>query len=155
MEFFRADGTTAVPATAQTLALFIDNRLPYVNVDSIRHGSQEVGACGIEKIGPAPDGLTFRITAHDPEGNLRAFDFRANYGENQSVAIYAQNYNAAASPGANWSGVQNFAVPTNPNPWRPPAQCAYSFRVRAWARTTNGYSYIGSTSYFRTLTLLL
>ena len=88
-------------------------------------------------------------------GNLRAFDLRAEYGENQAQSLYRQDYGDAVAPGADWSGVQDFAVPTNPNPWRPPIQCAYAFRVRAWARTTNGYDYIGSVSYHRTLTLLL
>ncbi|MEM0998952.1 MAG: hypothetical protein AAGN35_17975 [Bacteroidota bacterium] len=158
VEFFRENGTTPVPTSAQTLSLFIDNRLPYVDIDSIRHGSQEVGACGIEQIGPAPDGLNFRVTAHDPEGNLRKFDFIANYGENQTRVIYRQSYSDAVAAGANWSGVQNFAIPSTPSipmPWRPPIQCAYSFRVRAWARTTNGYTHVGYSSYFRTMTLLM
>lgn len=155
VEFFKANGSTPVPSAAQTLSLYIDNHLPQVNIDSIQHGNNEVTACAIEKIGPAPDGITFRITAHDPEGNLRAFDLRANYGENQSTHIYSENYNSAVPAGADWNGVTDFLVPTNPSPWRPPMQCAYSFRVRAWARTTNGYGYIGSTSYFRTLTLLV
>jgi len=37
----------------------------------------------------------------------------------------------------------------------PPITCAYSFVIAAYARTTNGYSYIGYVSYFRNLTLLL
>lgn len=155
VEFFKSNGSSSVPTASQTLSLFIDNRLPYVGIDSIKHGAQEVSACGIEQIGPAPDGLTFRVTAHDPEGNLRAFSFKAHYGENKTVSIFSENYSSAVPPGANWSGVQDFAVLTNPNPWRPPVQCAYSFTVRASARTTNGYGYIGHTSYFRTLTLLM
>ena len=155
IEFFKANGSTSVPSAAQTLSLYIDNNLPQVKIDSIKHGANEVSACAIEKIGPAPDGITFNITAHDPEGNLRALDFRANYGENQTQPIYAENYASAVPPGADWNGVQNFPVPTNPSPWRPPQQCAYSFLIRAWARTTNGYSYIGKTSYYRTLTLLV
>jgi hypothetical protein len=59
------------------------------------------------------------------------------------------------APGANWAGVQNFAVPTVPANWRPPIQCAYSFIIQASARTTNGYGYIGHSTYHRNLTLLV
>jgi hypothetical protein len=155
IEFFKADGVTPVPAAPQVLSLYIDNNLPEVNINSIVHGATEVTACAIEKIGPGADGLDFHITAHDPEGNLASWSFGATYGENQSTTIYSQHYDTAVPPGTDWAGVQNFAVPTTPNPWRPPIQCAYSFIVSAWARTTNGYSYIGASSYHRNLTLLI
>ncbi|MFL5747153.1 MAG: hypothetical protein ACJ751_20920, partial [Niastella sp.] len=105
--------------------------------------------------GPGADGLTFNVTANDPEGNLLSWSFSATYGENQSVAIYSQQYETAVPPGTNWAGVLNFAVPTAPANWRPPIQCAYSFIVQAYARTTNGYGYIGYTNYHRNLTLLV
>jgi len=155
VEFFKADGVTVVPSAAQVLALYIDNNLPIVNINSIKHGAVEVAACAIETIGAGTDGLTFHVTANDPEGNLRAWSLSATYGENQSAPIYSQAYETAVPPGTNWAGVLNFAVPTTPANWRPPLQCAYSFIVNAYARTTNGYSYIGHSTYFRNLTLLL
>lgn len=155
VEFFKADGVTSVPSAPQVLTLYIDNNVPNVNINSIKHGATEVTACAIEKIGPGADGINFNVTANDPEGNLRAWSFSATYGENQSVAIYSQAYESAVPPGTNWAGVLNFAVPTVPAAWRPPVQCAYSFIVQAWARTTNGYGYIGYTTYHRNLTLLV
>lgn len=155
VEFYKADGVTPVASAPQVLSLYIDNNVPHVNINSIKHGATEVTACAIEKIGPDTDGLTFNVTANDPEGNLRAWSFSATYGENQSVAIYSQNYDTAVPPGINWAGVQNFAVPATPANWRPPIQCAYSFIIQAWARTTNGYGYIGHSTYHRNLTLLV
>jgi len=155
VEFFKADGITPVPSAPQVLSLYIDNNVPEVNINSIVHGGVEVSTCAIEKIGPGTDGIGFHVTAHDPEGNLASWSFGATYGDNQSTTIYSQNYDTAVPPGTDWGGVQNFAVPTTPNPWRPPVQCAYSFIVSAWARTTNGYSYIGYSSYHRNLTLLV
>ena len=155
VEFFKADGVTAVPSAPQVLSLYIDNNVPEVNINSITHGATEVAACAIENIGPGADGLGFRVTAHDPEGNLQSWSFAATYGENQSAGIFSQNYDTAVPPGADWAGVSNFVVPSTPNPWRPPVQCAYSFVVSAYARTTNGYGYIGYSSYHRNVTLLL
>lgn len=155
VDFFKADGVTPVASAAQVLSLYIDNNVPTVNINSIKHGAVEVSACAIEQIGAGTDGLTFNVTANDAEGNLRAWSFSATYGENQSTAIYSQAYETAVPPGTNWAGVLNFAVPTVPANWRPPMQCAYSFTIQAWARTTNGYGYIGYSSYFRNLTLLV
>jgi hypothetical protein len=155
VEFFKADGVTPVASAAQVLSLYIDNNVPTVNINSIKHGAVDVSACAIEQIGAGTDGLTFNVTANDPEGNLRAWSFSATYGENQSTAIYSQAYETAVPPGTNWAGVLNFAVPTVPANWRPPIQCAYSFTIQAWARTTNGYGYIGHSSYYRNLTLLV
>jgi hypothetical protein len=155
VEFFKADGVTPVASAPQVLSLYIDNNVPNVNINSIKHGAVEVTACAIEKIDPGADGLTFNVTANDPEGNLRAWSFSATYGENQAVGIFSQAYETAVPPGTNWAGVLNFAVPTVPAAWRPPVQCAYSFIVQAWARTTNGYGYIGQSTYYRNLTLLV
>lgn len=148
VEFYQADGVTVVPAVEQPLELFIDNTLPVVKIDSITHGGAEVTACAIEHIGAAPDGVGFRITAHDPEGNLLAWSFAASYGESQGVAIANQSYDGSV---LDWSGVVNHAVPSSP--WRPPTSCAYSFVVTALARTTNGYGHIGHSSYHRNVTL--
>src|SRR5581483_10262633 len=110
VDFFKADGITPVPSAPQVLALYIDNSVPEVNINSITHGGTDVAACAIEKIGAGTDGLGFHVTANDPQGNLRAWSFVATYGDNQSTSIYSQVYETAVSPGADWAGVSNFAV---------------------------------------------
>ena len=148
--FFVGSSTTNVAAT-QELRMYIDNQVPSAIIESVRHGSNEVSACAIETIGAAPDGVNFRITADDPEGNLRAVSFKATYGAGLATSIYSESYSPSSGL---WQGFTNKLIPTTGN-WRPPQSCAYSFVLTAWARTTNGYSYIGHNSTHRNLTLLL
>ncbi|WP_373399551.1 hypothetical protein V8V91_07560 [Algoriphagus halophilus] len=148
--FYVGSSYTSV-AAQQELRLYIDNHVPATNIESIKHGSSEVSACAIESIGAAPDGLNFRITANDPEGNLRGVSFYATYGAGLSTSIYSEGYSLSKG---NWTGFTNKLVPASGN-WRPPQSCAYSFILVATARTTNGYSYIGKNTIHRNLTLLL
>ena len=144
-------GTSNTELDSQVLKLYIDNHVPDVVIQSVKHGSSEVSACAIETIGAAPDGLNFRITANDPEGNLRGVSFYATYGDGLSTSIYSENYTPAKG---NWSGFVNKLIPESGN-WRPPQSCAYSFVLAASARTTNGYSWVGYNNTHRNLTLLL
>ncbi|MEN2280982.1 hypothetical protein AAGF08_02515 [Algoriphagus sp. SE2] len=138
-------------ASQQELKIYIDNHVPATNIESVKHGSSEVSACAIETIGAAPDGLNFRITANDPEGNLRGVSFYATYGAGLATTIYSEGYSLSKG---NWTGFTNKLIPVSGN-WRPPQSCAYSFILVATARTTNGYSYIGKNTIHRNLTLLL
>ncbi|MDN3203194.1 hypothetical protein [Algoriphagus sediminis] len=140
-----------VVTATDSVIIYIDNHVPDVNIESIRHGNNEVSACAIENIGPSPDGIKFKITANDSEGNLRSVSFRATYGNSQATSIYSEGYDLSKG---NWAGFSNKNVPATGN-WRPPQSCAYSFVLTAWARTTNGYGYKGHNSTFRNLTLLL
>jgi hypothetical protein len=149
--FYKRVLAVEVPDATQTLGLYIDNHLPAINIDSIKHGASEVSACAIETIGAAPDGLKFKVTGHDPEGNLRQVSFAATYGSGLSTGIYSEAYDLSKG---NWQGFIAKTIPESGN-WRPPQSCAYSFIVTAWARTTNGYGYIGHISTHRNLTLLL
>lgn len=149
--FYQRVGPLDVPRDNQTIGLFIDNHVPAVNIDSIKHGSSEVSACAIEMIGAAPDGLKFKITGHDLEGNLRAVNFYATYGAGLSASIHSESYAPAMGL---WQGFSAKTIPASGN-WRPPQSCAYSFVIIAYARTTNGYGYIGHNSTHRNLTLLL
>ncbi|OOG77904.1 hypothetical protein [Algoriphagus sp. A40] len=149
--FYKRILNVDVPNATQTIGLFIDNHLPAVNIDSIKHGANEVSACAIETIGAAPDGLKFNITGHDPEGNLLQVGFTATYGSGLSTGIYSETYDPSKG---NWQGFTAKTIPETGN-WRPPQSCAYSFIITAWARTTNGYGYIGYNSTHRNLTLLL
>jgi hypothetical protein len=75
--------------------------------------------------------------------------FRATYGENQTTGIYNEGYSPSKG---NWKGFEDKLLPDT---WRPPVSCAYSFVLTATARTTNGYGYIGRSTYHKNLTLLL
>jgi len=144
-------GSSSTELDTQLVRLYIDNHVPATIINSVKHGSEEVSACAIETIGAAPDGVNFRVTANDPEGNLRGVNFYATYGDGLSTTIYSESY--APSKG-NWTGFSNKLIPASGN-WRPPQSCAYSFVLAATARTTNGYSWIGQNQIHRNLTLLL
>ena len=148
--FYVGSSTTDI-AAIQELRLYIDNHVPATIIESVKHGSNEVSACAIETIGAAPDGLNFRITANDPEGNLRGVNFYATYGAGLSASIYSENYTPAKG---NWAGFVNKLIPELGN-WRPSQSCAYSFVLSASARTTNGYSWVGYNNTHRNLTLLI
>lgn len=145
---FRID-VDSYSADTEILTLYIDNNLPELNINKITHDGVAQSACSIVKLKSNTDGLKFNITAHDPEGNLRAFHLTAHYGSNQSTNIHSQGY-----PGSgNWAGVINLQVPGS-GEWVPPVTCAYQFRLTGWARTTNGYGYIGHAEHAEHLTVL-
>jgi hypothetical protein len=144
-------GNSAVVADTQDLTLFIDNRLPIVNIDKIKHGSNEISTCAIEQLNAVPDGLNFEITASDPEGNLLNVSFVAQGGDGSSTSVYSENYDISKG---NWAGFSNKAVPAMGN-WRPQKSCAFLFSLTATARTTNGYNYIGHTNIFKGVTVLV
>ena len=149
IRFYNTTGTGSSNADREDLDIYIDNHLPAAVIEKVLHNGSEIDACAIEEIGPDPDGLRFRITAHDPEGNLRGVHFRATYGENQATSIFSEGYDPSRG---DWKGYEDRLLPGT---WRPPVTCAYSFVLTATARTTNGYSYIGRSTYHKNLTLLL
>ncbi|WP_339868119.1 hypothetical protein [uncultured Algoriphagus sp.] len=144
-------GTSNTELDSQVVRMYIDNHVPTAIIESVKHGRSEVSACAIETIGAAPDGLNFRITANDPEGNLRGVTFYATYGEGLSTGIFSEGY---TPENGNWEGFTNKLITASGN-WRPPQSCAYSFVLTVSARTTNGYSWVGHNSTHRNLTLLL
>lgn len=150
VEFYNM-ANAIVPVAAQTVTLFIDNTVPVVKLNSIKHAGANVSACAIVQLTSDTDGLVFNIDAYDPEGNLHSYALTAGWGSGASETIKADTY--APAMGANWTGVQNLNVPPSGN-WIPDYSCAYSFTVSAYARTTNGYSYIGYNSVSKYITLL-
>jgi hypothetical protein len=151
VEFYNA-ANASVATTAQTLTLYIDNTVPVVKLNSIKHAGANVSACAIVQLTSDTDGLTFNIDAFDPEGNLRYYALTAASGSGVPEVIREEAYNAGTM-GPNWTGVQNLNLPPKAN-WIPDHSCAYSFTVSAYARTTNGYGYIGHNSVSKYITLL-
>jgi hypothetical protein len=152
VEFYTATNAV-VAATAQTLTLQIDNNVPEVKIDAIKHGLMNIDACAIVNMTSATDGLTFNITAHDPEGNLHSYALGAGWGNGEGETIISNTYTAAM--GVNWIGVQNLLVPSA-GVWVPEKTCAHGFTVTAYARTTNGYSYpYGHNTVTKYITIIL
>ncbi len=148
--FYNA-ANVVVGAPAQTVTIFIDNNLPSVKIDSIKHGGIAVQACDIVKMANPSDGIVFTIDVNDPDGNLGSIDFTAGWGYGQSKNIFNLAYTVAGM-GASWHGVNAKLLPAS-GVWVPPAKCAYGFCLSATSRTTNGYGNIGYTSITEYITI--
>ena len=147
VEFFTAAGAV-VAAPAQTLALYIDNNVPQVKINSISHAGVTIPTCAIVKMSSATDGVTVSYDATDPEGNLHSYSLAASWGDGASAGIESATYDPGVM-GPIWTGVTHkdsaLFVPT--------VTCAHAFSVTAWARTTNGYGRIGSNTASRFITI--
>lgn len=151
VEFYTA-ANVPVAAPPQVLTLFIDNNVPEVSVNSIKHGTAEIGACGIVTMANATDGLVFDYSAFDTEGNLRKYALRALWGDNKSAAIDSKTYDESVM-GSSWVGQHNIVAPGS-GVWVPPDQCAYTFEAWVHARTTNGYGWVGSNRAHKSITVM-
>ncbi|BAV05993.1 hypothetical protein SAMN05421788_10667 [Filimonas lacunae] len=150
VEFYTATKASITLPTIQTLTLYIDNTVPIVKINSIKHGGVAVNTCEIVKMTSGTDGLVINFDANDPENNVHSYAVTATWGEGQSATIISDTYTPAKG---DWGGVTNQNAPAS-GVWVPLVTCAHSFNVTAWARTTNGYGYIGYNSVSRYLTIL-
>ncbi len=148
-EFFRADGSS-VPAPPQTLALMVDNNWPHVQVIDILHSGKSVPACAIEHMSSKTDGVTIRFKVWDIEGNLQRYDLLALWGTDESASITSDVYANHAST-VSWQGESQKDSPL----FVPPVTCAYQFRVRAWPKTTNGWSTFSGVEATKHVTLIV
>ncbi len=148
---FYNTSNAVIASTPQTLTLYIDNNVPQVSIDAIKHGGTTINACGIVNLNNATDGVTVDYDAFDAEGNLRAYNLTAQWGDGHTAVIDSKSY--TPSMGSSWKGQNNIHAPST-GVWTPIATCAHAFRVRAWARTTNGYGWIGHNTAVKYVTLI-
>ncbi|MEI6276791.1 MAG: hypothetical protein WCP08_12415 [Prolixibacteraceae bacterium] len=146
VEFYNAaKAPIAVPA--QILTLNIDNTVPIVRINSIKHGVTPLNTCDIVQMTGPTDGLVVNFDANDPENNVLSYQVYAVWGEGSSATLASENYNLAKG---DWAGVQNQNTPL----WIPVRTCAHSINVLAYSRTTNGYGYIRYNSVSRNITIM-
>jgi hypothetical protein len=151
IHLYRSDGITPVSTPVQVLSLFIDNSVPQVAINSIKHKGVKVDACAIVNLDSPTDGVVVDYGASDPEGNLRLYRLRAEWGEGSSVLIDSKDYDTTM--GNVWTGSASIVAPSS-GVFTPVVTCAHAFCVEAWARTTNGYTYVGYNSYRQFITLI-
>lgn len=145
VEFYTA-AKAAIAVPAQTLTLNIDNTVPVVKLNSVLHGSAAVVACDVIQMTSASDGLVVNFDANDPENDLLSYNVYATWGEGDSASLASDTYTSAKG---DWAGVTGQNTPL----WVPVRTCAHSITVSAWARTTNGYGYVGYNSVSRYITV--
>ncbi len=157
LQFFTG-ANVVVPSSAQIVTLALDNQPPIVNLINVLHGGVPVPACALVNLTSITDGIQLQFEAYDPEGDLYNLALTAEYGHGNSAGIYSDSYAAHLSASHIWQGVTTDTRPASPAHWTPPippGTCSYLFRITAWARSTNGYSYpcLYSTD-FQTVTLI-
>lgn len=150
------DEEVSVPNVAN-LVLNINNTKPVVSIDSISlPGGAPFPECGIVRLGNPTQELEFDFTASHPDGFLDNYSFTALVGKNRAAGTIAHE-SYQESLGGSWAGRLDSESPLtiSPNPptlseWE---TCAYSFRLGAWARTTNGFGRLYYASAFENHTL--
>jgi len=152
LEFVNGAGAV-VSSPAQRLTIFVDNTAPDTRLIELYHGTGDdpVPACGMITMSGPDDGIRVKYRAFDPEGQLAGYRVDALWGQGQSAnpALDGDTY-AAHSGSISWQGTPESTTPL----WHPPVTCAYTFRVSASGRVTDGYSNsIQSSSIFRNVTI--
>ncbi|RKY44255.1 MAG: hypothetical protein DRP81_05780 [Candidatus Omnitrophota bacterium] len=162
------DLTKSLPAALNSLTLRIDNTPPDVKILSIWQKGppdNEIKPCDIVTKGN--NKYYFKITAYDPNHHLRYYCLKVFWGENKSGCIYNDSYSYHDDVGEPdyeglylWSGKRNFSVPRDicgstgsATTWEAECDCAYTFYLHAGKRTIDGYNYILSRRYHKSITI--
>lgn len=121
------------------LTIRVDNTPPtaIINEACQNGASAAIDACAIVDSGP--NQFYFDITASDDDGHLLSYRLSAHWGDNHSTTITSDNYANNDDNPPYWNGVVNFDVPPYPY-WSASENCAHTFILRVWNRTTNGYT---------------
>lgn len=146
VEFYNASKSPIV-VPAQILTLNIDNTVPIVKINSVKHGTTALNACDIVHMTGPTDGLVVNFDANDPENNVLNYTVYAVWGDGASATLASDSYTLAKG---DWAGVQNQDTPL----WVPVRTCAHSINVLSYSRTTNGYGYIRYNSVSRYITIM-
>jgi parallel beta-helix repeat protein len=137
--------------------LIIDNHSPTATIHSVKYDPNMnnphydpctdglIAECAIISLSDPCENLRFNITASHPAGYLNSWSLHAYYGKNKyGGTIGSDGYEPASGP--HWPGVTEKEVESEDAGivWE---QCAYSFRLGASSRITNGFYYIYSASF--------
>lgn len=156
-------GPIALTGFANGLTLRINNKAPTVSILSIARASGAlITECGIVGLTGPQENLRLRVTASHPDGFLDSYLLDVLVGHDRYAGVIASDSHAASHSGQpSWTGITNepfdtlpamTAVPPRLASWE---SCAYQFRLRAWARITNGYSQVYSGMSFWNVALNL
>lgn len=162
--FRSPDPASEIVAARSDLLVQIDNTAPRAAIKRILHhlpaGTEVVSECGIVR--GTSDAFTFDIEAHDPAGqHLRGWSLHALWGDNKRALVESQAYEAGRVSGhpRQWAGVTG---PVPATPWlawqegdETSIKCAHTFVLDVSDRAIDGWRYIHSATYSKSITLLL
>jgi len=97
--------------------------------------------CAIIGLTSPDENLRFTITASHPMGYLRHYVLDAISGKNNYRGVITSDSYTSTTP-PYWDGVHHEEFQSSDGSQDPWDRCAYQFRLRCWARTTNGDYYI-------------
>ena len=156
--FNATGGAVTIPANeVNLLTLRVDNSAPEVDLKTIVQilpPATDVDACAIVSSGA--NSYQFRIIARDASHHFLSYRLYALWGKNGSdpniaADTYSPSHVNAEGPYA-WSGpAPNALVPAAG--WAATCNCAHTFILDAWKRTTNGYWYILSARSHQSITI--
>lgn len=139
------------------LVLRVNNTKPVARIDAVSlPGGDPFDECSVIDLSSSTSSLHFTYTAEHPDGYLDNYELVALVGRNRSGGtIVSDTYSNHISADALWGGESMTTVaatPVSPEEALPNLQlwetCAYQFRIRAWARTTNGFGRIYRETFF-------
>jgi hypothetical protein len=152
--------TGLLPAPKNLLTVKIDNALPDVDlVHLYQHGEVNwLDTCAIVTSPPFPATSRYdaQITANDPNGHLLSYSVTAYFGHTSPPAtvIPTESYSSHVNADGPhlWHGVINFRGPAAG--WQATCNCAHTFFVVAWKRTTDGYGYLIHREAHQSITIM-
>jgi len=147
-------------------SIFIDNGWPVASINHIQYypsypgnlTSVQIATCGTAT--GQTDVFSFGITAWDYENNLLSYSLGAVWANNAGGGITSDSYANHVSATKQWNGVTSTELPSSlwhaSVPGDPYSyNCAHTFILTVWDRAINGWNYIHSAQYTRSITLNL
>lgn len=131
------------------ITIHVDNEGVVASIDSVRNSlGNPIPECGMIPVANNQEEIQFEISAGHANGFLRNYVLDVVYGRNHHGGVVASDTYAGSNDSFRpyWAGFNSSVVSSVPahalatlNPW---TTCAYQFRLRVWARTTDGFSHI-------------
>lgn len=136
------------------ITVLVNNEQVVATINEVR---DRTGA-GILECGKIPlltdeEEIQFDITASHPSGYLRDYTLTATYGRNRNGGTVVSEQYAGSHDGSRpiWAGVTgsltNSVAAHAAGTLAPWTTCAYQFKLRAWARTTDGFNHIYAATF--------
>lgn len=135
--------------------IMIDNSAVEATITNVKYDDGTiVKECGIITLGSDIENLQFDTIAWHPNGYLKNYVLSVLYGKNKNAGYVDQDQYVGSNDGSPpvWYGIKEtldswFAMKNGVlDPWQDPG-CGYQFHLRAWARTTDGFTHIRSATF--------
>jgi len=153
-------GGSAISFTVnQDIIMTVNNTRPVASIDSVSYnGGPPFTECSFIRLPSETSTLDFEYTAYHADGFLDNYELVVEFGRNRSGGnIVTDSYSNHVASNGYWEGETTTmvaATPVSPEQALPNLQlwetCAYQFRIRAWARTTNGFARLYRKTFFDT-----